>query len=164
MPDFRAAERTFQLLTQVAGRAGRGERKGEVFIQTFTPHSPAVQFARHADFTGYADQELEQRRQFDYPPYTHVVLIGCRGKQETHAEFALQTLAGRLRNGLPDGVVCGEPCPSPLAKAHGQFRYQLLLRTAKVRPLVAHLQKVLSGMTWPEDTIVTWDVDAMSLM
>ena len=164
MPDFRAAERTFQLLTQVAGRAGRGERKGEVFIQTFTPHSPAVQFARHADFTGYADQELEQRRQFDYPPYTHVVLIGCRGKQETHAEFALQTLAGRLRNGLPDGVVCGEPCPSPLAKAHGQFRYQLLLRTAKVRSLVAHLQKVLSGMTWPEDTIVTWDVDAMSLM
>ena len=164
MPDFRAAERTFQLLTQVAGRAGRGERKGEVFIQTFTPHSPAVQFARHADFHGFADQELEQRKQFHYPPYWHVVLIGCRAKQETHAEFALQTLVKRLQQGLPPDVTFGEPCPSPLAKAHGQFRFQLLLKVAKVRPLVAHLQRTLQGMTWPEDTFVTWDVDAMSLL
>lgn len=164
MPDFRAAERTFQLLTQVAGRAGRGERKGEVFIQTFTPHSPAVQFARHADFDGFAGQELEQRRLFHYPPYWHVVLIGCRAKQENYAEFALQTLANRLRQSLPEGVEFGEPCPCPLAKAHGQFRFQLLLKTSRVRPLVAHLQRTLQGMTWPEDTFVTWDVDAMSLL
>jgi primosomal protein N' (replication factor Y) (superfamily II helicase) len=164
MPDFRAAERTFQLLTQVAGRAGRGERKGEVFIQTFTPHSPAVQFARHADFDGFAEQELEQRKQFHYPPYYHVVLIGCRAKQENYAEFALQTLAGRLKQGLPEDVTFGEPCPCPLAKAHGQFRFQLLLKVSRVRPLVAHLQRTLQGMTWPEDTFVTWDVDAMSLL
>ncbi len=164
MPDFRAAERTFQLLTQVAGRAGRGERKGEVYIQTSTPHSPAVQFARHGDYVGFTEQELEQRQQWHYPPYTHVVLIGSRGKQANHAEFALQTLAGRLKQNLPADTRMGEPCPSPLEKAHGQYRFQLMLRTEKIRPLVAHLQRTLSELTFPEDVIVTWDVDAMSLL
>ena len=164
MPDFRAAERTFQLLTQVAGRAGRGERNGEVFIQTSTPHSPAVQFARHADFEGFSEQELEQRQQWRYPPYVHVVLIGARGKEASHAEFALQTLTGRIKKGLPPGVIMGEPCPCPLEKAHGQYRFQLMIRTEKIRPLVAHLQRTLSEMTFPEDVIVTWDVDAMSLL
>lgn len=164
LPDFRAAERTFQLLTQVAGRSGRGERKGEVFIQTYNPHSPAIQFARHADFEGYAEQELEQRRHGPYPPYTHVILIGCRGKFANHAEFTLQTFEARLRSELPEGSVLGEVCPSPLEKSHGQYRFQLLLRTSKVRPQVAHLQRILTGMTFPEDVIVTWDVDALSLL
>ncbi len=164
LPDFRAAERTFQLLTQVAGRAGRGERKGEVFIQTYAPHSPAIQFARHADFEGFAEQELEQRRVMHYPPFTHVVLIGCRSRVASHAEFALQTLQSRLLKGLPEGVRPGEPCPCPLSKAHGQYRFQLLLRSEKVRPLVSHLQRTMAEMTFPEEVIVTWDVDAMSLM
>ncbi len=164
LPDFRAAERTFQLLTQVAGRSGRGEQKGEVFIQTYAPHSPAIQFARHADFAGYAEQELEQRKHFHYPPYTHVVMIGCRGKQHTLAEFTLQTFSKRILQDLPVGTHHGEPCPSPLEKSHSQYRFQWLLRTAKVRPLLVHLQSVLSAMTLPEDIILTWDVDAMSLM
>ncbi len=129
IPDFRAAERTFQLLTQVAGRAGRGEEKGEVFIQTYVPHSPAVQYARRADFHGFAEQELEQRKIFHYPPYTHVVLIGCRSKQQTLAEFTLQTYASRVRQGMPEGVharrtlpgsVGARPrsVPFPMAPAH----------------------------------------------
>ncbi|MCE9519726.1 MAG: primosomal protein N' [Verrucomicrobia bacterium] len=164
LPDFRAAERTFQLLTQVAGRSGRGETKGEVFIQTYAPHSPAVQFARHADYAGYAEQELQHRKQFHYPPFTHVVLIGCRSKQEALAEFTLQSFATRVKEKLPPETHHGEVCPSPLTKAHGQFRFQWLLRTARVRPLLAHIQSVLSSMTLPEDIILTWDVDAMSLM
>jgi primosomal protein N' (replication factor Y) len=99
-----------------------------------------------------------------YPPYLHTVLIGARGKEAAHAEFSLQTLASRLQKEAPPDLIMGEPCPSPLAKAHGQFRFQLLLRAEKIRPLVAHLQKVLAGMTFPEGVIVTWDVDAMSLM
>lgn len=164
MPDFRAAERTFQLLTQVAGRAGRGEQKGEVFIQTYTPHSPAIQYARHTDFHGFSEQELELRKQFHYPPYLHVVLIGCRSPQQTLAEFTLQTFANRLRQGLPEGVHAGEPCPAPLARAHSQYRFQWLLRTEKVRALVTHLQSVMTQMTFPEDVVLTCDVDAMSLM
>lgn len=164
LPDFRAAERTFQLLTQVAGRAGRGEVKGEVFIQTFTPHSPAIQFARHNDFEGFAQQELEQRQQFRYPPFTHVVLISSRGEHQARAEFALQTLCRRLHEGLPEEVILGEPVPSPLSKAHGQYRFQLLLRSARVRALARHIQRVIRGTTLPADVTVVWDVDPVQLL
>jgi primosomal protein N' (replication factor Y) (superfamily II helicase) len=163
IPDFRAAERTFQLLVQVAGRAGRGEVLGEVLIQTFTPHSPAIQFSRHSDFDGYAQQELEHRKQFEYPPFSHVLLITSRGKHETQAEFALQTLARRLVDGMPEGVLMGEPCPAPLAKAHGQFRFQLLLRTPRIRALARHVRTVVKSLTLPADVTLVWDVDPMHL-
>ncbi len=164
LPDFRAAERTFQLLTQVAGRAGRGEVKGEVFVQTFAPHTPAVQFARHADFEGFAQQELEQRKAFRYPPYIHVILITARSVHEGKAELALQSLATRLREQITEEVIMGEPMPSPLSKAHGQFRFQLLLRSMKVRALSRIIAQVIGKTTLPSDVIVTWDVDAMQLM
>lgn len=164
LPDFRASERTFQLLTQVAGRAGRGEVKGEVFVQTFAPHSPAVQFARHSDFEGFAQQELEQRQVFHYPPYGHVILITSRSKNESMAEFTLQNLSTRLRAVIGEDVRMGDPIPSPLAKAHGQFRFQILLRTPKVRLLARQIHAVVDAMTFPQEVIVTWDVDAMSLM
>jgi primosomal protein N' (replication factor Y) (superfamily II helicase) len=164
LPDFRAAERTFQLLTQVAGRAGRGEVKGEVFIQTHAPHSPAIQFARQGDFAGFAEQEMEHRQQGGYPPFVHVILIGSRSPQPSLAEFTLQTLAGRLKKVLAPDMIMGEPCPSPLSKAHGQYRFQLMLRSPRIRPLVALLQRTMAEMTYPEEVLVTWDVDAMSLM
>jgi primosomal protein N' (replication factor Y) len=163
LPDFRAAERTLQLLIQVAGRAGRGELKGEVYVQTHTPHSPAIQFARHNNFEGFAEQELEHRRAFSYPPYSHMVLISSRGKHQTQAEFTLQTLHKRLEKGLPEGVIMGEPSPSSLTKAHGQFRYQLLIRAERIRNLARHLRTVIEATTLPPDIIVTWDVDPVSL-
>jgi len=165
LPDYRAAERTFQLLTQVAGRAGRGDIMGEVLIQTFAPHSPAIQYARRADYDGYAEQELEHRQHFGpYPPHTHAVLIGSRSKQASLAEFTLQNLATKLKKSLPEGIILHDPCPSPLAKAHGQYRFQMLLLADKIRPLLAHLKNVLSSMTFPEEVIVTWDIDPVSLM
>lgn len=164
LPDFRAAERTLQLLVQVAGRAGRGEVKGEVMVQTYAPHSPAVQFSRHNDFEGFAQQELEQRRAFHYPPYAHVVILASRGKHQALAELALQTLHRRLADGLPAEAIMGEAAPCALAKSHGQFRFQLLLRTPKIRPLCRHIQQVMQATTLPEDVIVTWDVDPVSLL
>ncbi|TDU63074.1 replication restart DNA helicase PriA [Prosthecobacter fusiformis] len=163
IPDFRAAERTFQLLVQVAGRSGRGEVKGEVFVQTHAPHSPAIQFSRHTDYDGYALQELEHRLAFKYPPYTHVVLVSARGKHETQAEFTLQTLYKRLEQGLPAGTIMGEPTPASLAKAHGQHRFQLLLRSEKIRVLCAHIKRVVDGLTVPADIYVSWDVDPMNV-
>lgn len=163
LPDFRAAERTFQLLTQVAGRAGRGEIKGEVFVQTFTPHSPAVQYSRHGDFDGFAQQELEQRRQFSYPPYTHVVMILSRGRHQARAEFALANIAKRLAEGLPAGAIMGDPVPAVLEKAHGQYRFQLLLRAQKIRPLSQHIHRVIQSMTFPADVAVVWDVDPVQM-
>src|SRR5439155_6331037 len=81
-PDFRAGERTFQLLTQVSGRAGRGEVEGEVIVQAFTPFHPAIQYARRHDFGGFYEQELEFREQLGYPPLTRVALLTLRGRNE----------------------------------------------------------------------------------
>ena len=164
MPDFRAGERTFQLLTQVAGRAGRGEILGEVVVQTFTPHSPSIQFARHHDFDGFAEQELEFRKNFRYPPYTHAVLLMTRGAHEARARFSLETLTKRLAAGLPEGVVVGEPMPAPLEKAAGQFRFQLLLRANRAATITRHFEKILEKLTFPSDVILTIDVDPYQLL
>src|SRR6266481_3782164 len=100
LPDFRAGERTFQLLTQVAGRAGRGETPGEVFVQTYTPFSPSIQFARHHDFAGYFQQELEFRERCDFPPFKHAVLITVRSAHEGRAKLSAETLKRRLSQAL----------------------------------------------------------------
>jgi primosomal protein N' (replication factor Y) len=164
LPDYRAGERTFQLLTQVAGRAGRGDIEGEVFVQSYTPFSPAIQFSRHHDFEGFWDQEIEFRQQWDYPPFTHLVLVSVRSEHQARAEFSAQTLARRLAEGLPEGVILGEPSPAPLEKSHGQFRYHLTLRTRAIVKLSRHVKAVLEKLPFPEDVIVTVDVDAYQLM
>jgi len=164
LPDFRAGERTFQLLTQVAGRAGRGDVSGEVLVQTFTPHSPSIQFARHHDFEGFWDQESEYRRGWNYPPFTHLVLVHVRGAHRERTLLTIETLARRVKENLPSGVTLGDPAPAPLEKSHGQFRFHLTLRTNRVRPLSRHLREVLERLTLPEDVIVTVDVDAYQLL
>ncbi|WP_325099514.1 replication restart helicase PriA [Persicirhabdus sediminis] len=161
IPDFRAGERTFQLLTQVAGRAGRGELEGEVIVQTFTPHSPSIQFARHHDFNGYADQELEFRSQFGYPPFTHCALLGTRSSHERRAEFTLENIHQRLAKNLPEGIYLGEPLPAALTKAHGQYRFQLMLRSPSARLLSNYVNKILTATPPPEDVTIVFDMDAM---
>src|SRR5205085_9552993 len=107
LPDFRAGERTFQLLTQVAGRAGRGEVEGEVFVQSFTPFHPAIQFARHHDCEGFWEQEIEFREKWDYPPFTHMALVTIRSEHQARAQFSAETLARRLKESPPAGVTLG---------------------------------------------------------
>jgi len=162
VPDFRAGERTFQLLTQVAGRAGRGELAGEVIVQTFTPHSPSIQFARKHDFDNYAEQEMEFRKQFSFPPYAHCAVLTSRSAHERRAEFTLQTLHRRLLEDIPAGIVVGEVLPSPLIRSHGQFRFQITLRAPVARPLTRHVQNVLAKTTLPEDVTVVFDMDALN--
>ena len=159
-PDFRAGERTFQLLTQVAGRSGRGEMEGEVIIQTFTPHSPSVQFARHHDYEGFADQEFEFRRQFGFPPFSHSALITSKCSHERLAEFTLQNLHQRLSRNLPADIELGVPNPAPTPRAHGLFRFQLLIRSVNPRTLSRHVQDVLSSTSLPEEVSLIFDMDA----
>ncbi|HEY3902117.1 MAG TPA: primosomal protein N' [Chthoniobacter sp.] len=164
LPDFRAGERTFQLLTQVAGRAGRGDVEGEVFVQSFTPFSPSIQHARHHDFDGFWEQEIEFRRQWDYPPFTHLALIIVRSTHQQRAEFSAQTLHRRLKEELPPGTNLSEPAPAPLEKSHGSYRFHLMLRTRSIQRLSRHLRAVLDKLTFPEDVFVTVDVDAYQLL
>ena len=164
MPDFRAGERTFQLLTQVAGRAGRGDVEGEVFVQSFTPHHPAIQFARHHDYDGFAEQETEWRKQWDYPPFSKMILVTARSAHQERASFSLETLHRRLKEVLPPDTLLGEPAPAPLEKSHGNYRFHLILRTRTIQRLTRVLNEVLQKLPFPEDVTVTVDVDPYQLL
>ena len=164
LPDFRAGERTFQLLTQVAGRAGRGETPGEVFVQTFTPFSPSIQFARHHDFTGYFEQELEFRERCDFPPFRHAVLLTVRSAHEARAKFSAETIARRLREALPAEFILGEPTPAPLEKLQGQFRFHILMRGEAIVRLSRLVRETLDKLPMPEDVIASVDVDPYQLL
>lgn len=169
LPDFRASERTFQLLTQVAGRAGRGEVEGDVFVQTYTPFHPAIQFARHHDFAGFWEQEIDFRKGSRFPPFTHMTLITVRSPHETKAKFSAETLARRLREALseahfPAGTLVGDAVPAPLEKSRGHFRFHLMLRTRAIVRLTRALREVVEKLTFPEDVFVTVDVDPYQLL
>jgi primosomal protein N' (replication factor Y) len=164
MPDFRAGERTFQLLTQVAGRAGRGETPGEVFVQTYTPFSPSIQFARHHDFAGYFEQELEFRERCDFPPFKHAVLITVRSAHETRAQFSAETIARRLKEALPAEFTLSDPTPAPLEKLQGQFRFHLLMRGEAIMRLSRIVRETLDKLPLPEDVVASVDVDPYQLL
>ncbi len=164
LPDFRAGERTFQLLTQVAGRAGRGEMQGEVFVQTFTPFSPAIQFARHHDYEGFFEQEIQFRQCFGHPPFSRFVLLTIRSAHRERAEFSAQTLARKLTTILPPSVLLGQPAPAPLEKVKGQFRFHLSLRAKSASSLVRLLRPLLDKMSFPQDVRITIDVDPYQLL
>ena len=164
MPDFRAGERTFQLLTQVAGRAGRGEMEGEVHVQTFTPFSPSIQFARHHDYEGFMEQEMEFRRQFGYPPFGRMVLITIRGTMVERVEFSAQTLARKLKAAAPEGVVVGEAAPAPLERAKTYYRFQVSIRGPSSMALARLTRSVLDALPMPEDVFVAVDVDPLHLL
>src|SRR5262245_61860327 len=164
LPDFRAGERTFQLLTQVAGRAGRGETPGEVFVQTYTPFSPSIQFARHHDFAGYFQQELEFRERCDFPPVKHAILITVRSAHEGRAKLSAETLRRRLQEALPEEFILGDATPAPLEKLQGQFRFHILIRGEAIMRLSRLVRETIDKLPFPEDVTVTVDVDPYQLL
>jgi primosomal protein N' (replication factor Y) len=164
MTDFRAGERTFQLLTQVAGRAGRGEAEGEVLVQTFTPAHPSIQHARHHDFAWFLEHESEFRRVFEHPPYLRFVLITVRGDHEERTQFTAQTLGRRLREAVDEGVTVAEPSPAPLARVKGEYRFHLALKGASALRMSRSIKAVLAKLPMPREIRVGVDVDALHLL
>jgi primosomal protein N' (replication factor Y) len=185
MPDFRAGERTFQLLTQVAGRAGRGDVEGEVFVQAFTPFHPAIQYARRHDFTGFYEQEIEFREQLKYPPLSRIALLTLRGRNEDkvrlsaeHVRSELEKLLGQNAAGVPlansnerqqdaagtlqDLIIAG-PAPAPLARAETFYRYQLMLRTRAMTKLSRTIARLQQTLALPEDVLLAVDIDPVDL-
>jgi primosomal protein N' (replication factor Y) len=136
MPDFRAAERTFDLLTQVAGRSGRA-RAGEAIIQTYNPDHPAIRFASRHDFDGFAAHELAERRELGYPPFAELVYLGVIGRRRE----AVVAAAGRYARSLRalDGCDVLGPAPYPIARLNDEWRYRLAVKakdTARVRTYI----------------------------
>jgi len=164
MPDFRAGERTFQLLAQVAGRAGRGDVPGEVIVQTYTPFHPAVQAARRVDFEGLCDQELEFRRELSYPPFVRLVCVTLKGRSEDKVSYCAGLLAKRLREAMPERVLVSGAAPAPLARAKGAYRYQVMIRGAAAGVMTGPLAQVLRDLRLPKGVTCAADVDALSLL
>jgi primosomal protein N' (replication factor Y) len=165
MPDFRAGERTFQLLTQVSGRAGRGDVEGEVVVQAFTPFHPAIQFARRHDFAGFYEQELGFREQLKYPPLTRAAMLTLRSRNEDKARLSADYLKTELEKALAEfkDLILAGPAPSPLLKAETFYRYQIMLRTRQMSKLSLALAKLLHQVKLPEDVTLTVDIDPVNL-
>ncbi len=163
LPDFRANERTFQLLVQVAGRAGRGDRAGEVIVQTFTPQAEAVQFSRQADFAGFAASELAIRKAYHYPPYRHLIHHLFRGPNPEKLKFFSEHWARLVERTLGDRVELRGPSASPIEKIKDEYRWQLWYFTNAVTKVVPELQRLRGEFAWPDDVTEVLDVDPVNL-
>ncbi len=171
LPDFRAAERTFQLLVQVAGRAGRGRMPGEVIVQTCTPEHPAiaaVAAARQAEGErDFRRRELAERREAGYPPYTRLVTLLVDGPDAGHVEAAATRLAGHMRESAGEGdVTVLGPAPQPLARLRGRHRWHVLLKGADGRLLRALAASALALAEAPggRSVRVIADVDPIEVL
>ena len=171
-PDFRAGERTFQLLTQVAGRAGRGDIEGEVVVQAFTPFHPAIQYARRHDFEGFSEQELEARKdprldpQLRYPPFKRLAQIVLRGRNENKVKFSADSLKRELEKqlgDLSDWKLKG-PAPGFLLRAETFYRYQITLHTDRMSALSQRLAEILGKFALPDDVLLSVDIDPVDLV
>ncbi len=142
LPDFRAGERTFQLLTQLAGRSGRGERPGRVVIQTYYPMHPAVRLACKHDVTTFLEEEMVYRRSFSYPPLTRLALIRFEATDERRCRSAAED-AARAAAPVPERVRLRGPSPAPLERIRSNWRWQILLSAANrelLRDVLARIE------------------------
>ena len=161
--DFRAAERTFQLIVQVSGRAGRGDRAGEVIIQTSTPHAPPVQFARKSDFDGFQLEELEQRREFNYPPFQHLIRHLFRGRNPEKVNFFIEQWARRVEAHFGDRLTLRGPAPAPIEKIRDEYRFQLWYFAPSAQAIIDELTALRRDFKMDKTVIDQLDVDPMQM-
>ena len=164
-PDFRASERTFQLLAQVAGRAGRADTPGKVILQTYQPDHPAVRLAAQHDYEGFYAEEIRAREEVGYPPFTRLASVRVHAGAEADARGATQVLAetARQHQSVKDGAVqVLGPAPAPLLRLRGRYHYRLLLKSPDrklLRTVTAHLAaRIAQGLP---PTHATLDIDPL---
>ena len=165
MPDFRAAERTFQLIAQVAGRAGRGERPGRIVIQTCLPEEPAIALASRHDFEAFAAREGAVRKKLGHPPYSRQIRVVCEDEDGKRAEAEAERLVEEVRRAVAGGAEVLGPAPAAIALLRGRHRWNLMVRA----PLAgdglerarARLVELAATITRPQVAI---DVDPVSML
>ena len=166
-PDFRAAEKTFQIVTQVAGRTGRGEKAGHVLVQTFSPDHPSILAASKHDFATFARDELVKRAQFGYPPHGCLARIIMRGPDLTETEGFAESFVRRLHTTRTlQGIDCRilGPAPPPLAKLRGKFRFHALIQTSEPEPLNRLIVKTVVDIKPPKDVQYVIDIDPLDTL
>jgi len=169
VPDYRASERGFQLLTQVAGRAGRGEFKGKVLFQTYNPDYYAFQTAKSQDYAKFFDTEIKSRQEFDYPPFSQIVRLILSSENNFRAEKSAMEIAMRLTT-MTDKFGFGEylevlgPTPCVIEKLNGFYRFQILIKNKLSQKGHDFVSKFLSKITIPKDIRLSVDVDPLDIL
>ncbi len=164
LADFRATEYTFQILAQVGGRAGRGEHKGTVIIQTCSPRHPALLSAVRHDYEAFFNQEIALRSELGYPPLNHFISLTVLSRNEDKSLRVCEHLARLLKSVMaPEDEIMG-PAPPPINRIRGRYRWQLLLKTHGVVSTLRALSQVLPGLGKDRDVKIEVDVDPISML
>ncbi|MCQ2247547.1 MAG: primosomal protein N' [Treponema sp.] len=164
LPDFRASEKTFALITQVAGRAGRFFPDGKVIIQSYSPERDAIDFAVRGDVSGFYQRELEMRQMLGFPPYSRLLRLVFRSQQQNAAMIAAQSGANILQKRNIAGVEILGPSECPLEMVNNKHRYQILLRGQNINPLLQAARILVWGYKAPKDVYIEVDTDPVDLL
>jgi len=168
MPDFRSAERTFQLLTQVAGRAGRGDRAGRVLIQTYAPHHYSIRAAQAQDYGRFIRRELTLRRELMYPPFTRLALVRIEGiERRAVEEIAAESAAVLTRLARPEVVRVLGPAPAPIERLRNRYRWQVMVKSgarAELRRVLEAARVELAPTLERTDVRLSIDIDPVNML
>ena len=161
--DYRACERAFQTLTQVAGRAGRGDDVGQVIIQTYSPEHQVIQAVRNHDYLAFSQQELDARESLDYPPFGHLILLRFTGMEQTQVQQTAESIVEQLFEILPETIEILGPAPANVMRVARRYRWQILLKSPQ--PLDTNLknQLFLLKNTCPANISMTIDPDPLRI-
>ncbi len=169
LPDFRASERGFQLLTQVAGRAGRGEFKGRVLFQTYNPEYYALESAKSQNYSEFYKKEIQSREDFDYPPFSQIIRLILSSQNKFRAEKAAQEIALRLctmieKFGFGERLDVLGPTPCVIERINGYYRFQILMKNKLEEKGHQFISSFLNKITSPKDIKMTIDVDPLDIL
>ena len=169
LPDFRASERGFQLLTQVAGRAGRGGYEGKVFFQTYNPEFYALESAKSQNYREFYDKEIIAREEFDYPPFSQIVRLVLSGTNNFRSEKSAQEIALRLNTmiekyGISERLEVLGPTACVIERINGQYRFQILIKNKMAEKGHMFISGFLNKVIMPKDIKLTVDVDPLDIL
>jgi primosomal protein N' (replication factor Y) len=163
IPDLRSSERTFQLLTQVAGRAGRGDKHGEVYIQTYSPYNDVIRYAVAQDFPAFYEYDSAVRQILNYPPFGHLIALYARGENESDVVEVINAVFNRAKNYCHESVIAVEPAPAPLSRIKGKYRYLATFRGEKLTSVRKALRHMVLHEVWKSSVELYLDMDAQNL-
>ena len=168
MPDFRSAERTFQLLTQVAGRAGRGARAGRVIIQTYAPNHYSIRAARDQDYARFMRRELELRRDLMYPPFARLAMVRIEGVEPHLVRRTAEAVANALaQDSTPDGFRVLGPAPAPIERIKQRYRWQVMVKSRELKPMraaIAAMRAEVGASAERDDIHLAIDIDPVRML
>ena len=169
MPDFRASERGFQLLTQVAGRAGRGEFAGKVLFQTYNPDFYALESAKSQNYEEFYSTEITAREEFDYPPFSQIIRFVLSSENNFRAEKSAQEIAMRLclmteKFGISERLEVLGPTPCVIERLNSQYRFQILIKNKMSQKGHQFVSSFINKITLPKDIKLVIDVDPLDIL